>query len=106
MDEKRDTRWPSSVTPERAAKAAANVIAAHDRAEANQQRKIAANLGGRQQREAARAMLAALKMAAHDLGKATGNAGILEALKVGPLARTIDRAIAAAETAGITAEER
>lgn len=69
--------------------------------------KVAAAIAQSNAREeAARAMLAALKMAAHDLGKATGNAGILEALKVGPLARTIDRAIAAAEAAGITTEER
>jgi hypothetical protein len=46
---------------------------------------------------AAPAMLAALKMAAHDLGVASGDSTILEILKVGPLARAIDRAIAAAE---------
>lgn len=54
--------------------------------------------------KAARAMLAALTMAAHDLGAASGDSSILEVLKVGPLARTIDRAIAAAKAAGIQAE--
>lgn len=53
----------------------------------------------------ARAMLAALKMAAHDLGTASGGSSILEVLKVGQLARTIDRAIEAAEAAGIQAQD-
>lgn len=42
-------------------------------------------------------LLEALKMAAHELGKASGESTILEVLKVGPLARKIDRAIAKAE---------